>query len=40
MVFAGGIPLMRGGKVVGGVGVSGGSGEQDHAVAEAGAKTF
>ena len=35
MVFAGGIPLTRGGKVVGGVGVSGGSGEQDHAVAEA-----
>ena len=40
MVFAGGIPLKRGGKVVGGVGVSGGSGEQDHAVAEAGAKAF
>ena len=40
MVFAGGIPLKRGGKVVGGVGVSGGSGEQDHTVAEAGAKAF
>src|SRR6202171_6276374 len=40
MVFAGGFPLTRGGKVVGGVGVSGGSGEQDHAVAEAGAKAF
>jgi len=40
MVFAGGIPLTRGGKVVGGVGVSGGSGEHDHAVAEAGAKAF
>jgi len=40
MVFAGGIPLKRGGKVVGGVGVSGGSGEQDHTVAEAGAKVF
>ncbi|MDQ1471335.1 MAG: hypothetical protein QOJ99_2815 [Bryobacterales bacterium] len=40
MVFAGGIPLTRGGKVVGGVGVSGGSGEQDHAVAEAGAKAL
>src|SRR5271168_3636922 len=40
MVFAGGIPLTRGGKVVGGVGVSGGSGEQDQAVAEAGAKAF
>jgi len=40
MVFAGGIPLKRGGKVVGGVGVSGGSGEQGHTVAEAGAKVF
>jgi len=40
MVFAGGIPLTRAGKVVGGVGVSGGSGEQDHTVAEAGAKAF
>jgi len=37
MIFAGGIPLKRDGKVVGAVGVSGGSGEQDHAVAEAGA---
>src|SRR6266849_8321533 len=40
MVFAGGIPLKRGRKVVGGVSVSGGSGEQDHTVAEAGAKVF
>src|SRR3984885_4586951 len=37
MIFAGGIPLKRGDQVVGGIGVSGGSGEQDHAVAEAGA---
>ena len=37
MVFAGGIPLVKGGKIVGAIGVSGGSGEQDHAVAEAGA---
>ncbi len=37
MVFAGGIPLKQDGKVVGAIGVSGGSGEQDHAVAEAGA---
>jgi len=37
MIFAGGIPLKQGGLVVGGVGVSGGSGKQDHAVAEAGA---
>lgn len=37
MIFAGGIPLKIDGKVVGAIGVSGGSGEQDHAVAEAGA---
>jgi uncharacterized protein GlcG (DUF336 family) len=37
MIFAGGIPLKQQGKVVGAIGVSGGSGEQDHAVAEAGA---
>jgi len=37
MIFAGGIPLKRDGKVVGAIGVSGGSGEQDHQVAEAGA---
>ena len=37
MIFAGGIPLKRDGKVIGAIGVSGGSGEQDQAVAEAGA---
>ncbi len=37
MIFAGGIPLRRGDAVVGAIGVSGGSGEQDHAVAAAGA---
>ncbi|WP_194398824.1 GlcG/HbpS family heme-binding protein [Microbacterium ureisolvens] len=36
-IFAGGVPLSRDGKVVGAVGVSGGSGEQDQTVAEAGA---
>ncbi len=40
MIFAGGVPLRRDGKVVGAVGVSGGSGEQDHAVAEAAAAAF
>lgn len=40
MIFAGGIPLKRDGRVVGAIGVSGGSGEQDHAVAEAGAAAF
>ena len=40
MIFAGGVPLKRNGKVVGAIGVSGGSGVQDHAVAEAGAAAF
>ena len=40
MIFAGGVPLKRDGQVVGAVGVSGGSGEQDHAVAEAAAAAF
>jgi len=40
MIFAGGIPLKKGDKVVGAVGVSGGSGAQDHAVAEAAAAAF
>jgi uncharacterized protein GlcG (DUF336 family) len=40
MIFAGGIPLKANGKVVGAIGISGGSGEQDHAVAEAGAAAF
>ena len=39
-IFAGGIPLTRDGKVVGAIGVSGGGGDQDHAVAEAGAAAF
>ncbi len=40
MIFAGGIPLKRGGEIVGAIGVSGGSGEQDQTVAEAGAAAF
>ncbi len=40
MIFAGGVPLKRDGKVVGGLGISGGSGEQDQTVAEAGAAAF
>jgi uncharacterized protein GlcG (DUF336 family) len=40
MIFAGGIPLKKDGRVVGAIGVSGGSGEQDHAVAEAGAEAL
>jgi uncharacterized protein GlcG (DUF336 family) len=40
IVFAGGIPLMNGDDVVGAIGVSGGSVEQDHEVAEAGVAAF
>ncbi len=40
IIFAGGIPLEAGGKVVGAVGVSGGSVEADHEVAEAGVAGF
>jgi uncharacterized protein GlcG (DUF336 family) len=40
MIFAGGVPLSRNGRVVGAVGVSGGSGEQDQSVAEAAAAAF
>ena len=39
-IFAGGVPLVRDGKVVGAVGVSGGSGEQDQTVAESAAGAF
>jgi len=37
MIFAGGVPLKKDGAVVGAIGVSGGSGKQDQAVADAGA---
>jgi uncharacterized protein GlcG (DUF336 family) len=37
MIFAGGVPLRVGDRVVGAFGVSGGSGEQDQTVAEAAA---
>jgi uncharacterized protein GlcG (DUF336 family) len=40
MIFAGGIPLKRGDQVMGGIGVSGGTGKQDQEVAEAGAAAF
>ena len=40
MIFAGGVPLRRNGSVIGAVGVSGGSGSQDEAVANAGAAAF
>ena len=40
IVFPGGIPIQRGSRVVGAIGVSGGSVEQDQEVAEAGAAAF
>ena len=40
MIFAGGVPVKKDGKVIGAVGVSGGLGKQDHAVAVAGAEAF
>src|SRR5436305_11565934 len=40
IIFVGGVPLKRNGEVVGAIGVSGGVGKQDQAVAEAGAKAF
>lgn len=40
MIFAGGLPLHRDAIVVGAIGVSGGSGEQDEAIARAGVEAF
>lgn len=40
MIFAGGIPLKRDGEVIGAVGVSGSTGKNDHAVADAAAKGY
>ena len=40
VIFAGGIPLMRGDEVVGAIGVSGGTVDQDQEVAEAGVGAF
>lgn len=40
MIFAGGVPLKIGDQVVGAVGVSGGLGKQDQAVAEAAANAL
>ena len=40
VIFAGGIPLKADGGVAGAIGVSGGTPDQDHEVAEAGAAAF
>jgi uncharacterized protein GlcG (DUF336 family) len=40
MILAGGTQLKKNGEVVVAIGVTGGSGEQNHAVVEAGAAAF
>ncbi|MBM6621051.1 heme-binding protein [Micrococcaceae bacterium RIT802] len=40
VIFAGGIPIARDGQIIGAIGVSGGTGEQDQSVAEAGASSL
>ncbi len=40
ITFGGGVPLVAGGRIVGGLGVSGGTGEQDHALCEYGLRVF
>lgn len=40
VIFAGGIPLMRGEEIAGAIGVSGGTVDQDQEVAEAGLAAF
>ena len=40
VIFPGGIPLLRDGDIVGAIGVSTGTVEQDQEVAEAGAAAF
>ena len=40
VIFAGGIPLTRDGEVVGAIGVSGGTVDEGHEVAEAGVAAF
>ncbi len=34
VVFGGGVPLVENGQVIGGLGISGGTGEEDHALCE------
>jgi len=36
VIFGGGIPIKYEGRIIGGLGVSGGTGEEDHALAEFG----
>lgn len=34
VIFGGGVPLVRNGNIIGGLGISGGTGEEDHSLAE------
>lgn len=34
MIFGGGVPLIWQGAIIGGLGISGGTGEEDHSLAE------
>lgn len=34
VIFGGGVPLLHGDKIIGGLGISGGTGEEDHALCE------
>ena len=36
VIFGGGIPLKSGNTIIGGLGISGGTGEEDHSLAEYG----
>ena len=40
IIFGGGVPIRDGGVIVGGLGVSGGTGEEDHSLAEYGLSAF
>jgi glc operon protein GlcG len=40
IIFGGGVPIMAGGQLVGAIGVSGGTSDQDREIAEAGAATL
>ena len=36
VIFGGGVPLIHNGVIIGGLGISGGTGEEDHSLAEYG----
>lgn len=40
VAFGGGVPLVMGGRIVGGLGISGGTGEEDHELCEYGLRIF